>query len=230
MSIPRHYLYKAIVGSKPDSAPIEHLPLFESSEKIEHPFEYIPPTPQKSCIRFAKLPLILKLFLLSSALALTLFYSQSIINYSTLAYSFLLPNDKVHQQVCSQVVDAKAPNFVAAPAKGKLIDAAERAKWVPSCSSQQANHQCNLAIDTDTKTYWQTADGAPKPVEGGHWIKIDLIKNYNVHSIAVIPRKDAEQGGAVSRHVVQISDDDKTWQTVAFGTWYFDDGGTYAFF
>lgn len=218
-----HYLFKRAVGSVPND---QQLPLVEGSDKTGLPFADGPVPTEKAWFKSGKLWFILKFLILSSACVVTLFHGQSIIGYATSVYHALLPDYKVHQGDCNQFAAPEAPEFVAKPPMGKLLTDTTK----PTCSSSKSGHKCELTTDADVTTDWQTADGAPLPDLGGnlhgHWVAIDLGQDLKVHSLAMTPREDAKEGGAVSKHVVQISTDGNNWQDVAYGTWFSDTAGT----
>jgi galactose oxidase len=220
-------LYKRIFGCAPDA---KQLPLIEVNEKSGLPSAYGPAQTENSCFQIRKLWLFLKLFIVGTACLLTLFYGQSIVSYASSAYPFPRPGHEVYQGVCSQFVAAEPPIFVAKPPMGKLYTD----RTTPTCSSSQSGHGCDFTTDADINTNWQTADGAPIPDLGGglrgHWVAIDLGKNVSLHSLAMTPRDDARDGGAVSKHVVQLSTDGTNWQDIAYGTWFSDRAVKYATF
>ncbi|KAK0513348.1 hypothetical protein JMJ35_004334 [Cladonia borealis] len=227
MFILRRFVHKAVAIPESDTASDKELPLFGDSEKTKHVIGHVPLPPSESWTQHRKLPFVVKLIFLLCALAFTSFSGQSIMNYATVGYNAFLRSSKAHDHVvCSQKVNVdqaisiSAPPITEPPVGAKLL---ERNGWEATCSSSaDKDHNCSLAIHPNgSATYWQSANVSKG---AGHWIVIDLKKQYKVHSLRMEPRN--EIGGSVRKHRVEVATENGKWDLVALGTWREDDGST----
>ncbi|KAJ5226694.1 uncharacterized protein N7469_006700 [Penicillium citrinum] len=97
--------------------------------------------------------------------------------------------------------------------QGNAIDTAG---WKVECSSTITGHGCDQAIGNNTNTYWQSA--ANNDV---HNITVNLGKERTVNGLTMVPRQDKEQN-LIQQHQVFLSTDGKSWNEVAYGTWWPD--------
>ncbi|KAJ6091821.1 hypothetical protein N7467_003790 [Penicillium canescens] len=92
-----------------------------------------------------------------------------------------------------------------------------RANWTANCTTVTSGHNCSQAFDGDSKTYWQSASSS-----NSQNITIDLgTQNYAVSGLTVVPRQD-EATALIEQHQIFLSVDNKTWDLVAYGTWWPD--------
>ena len=226
MSILRRFFHTERTTSESDTASNEKLPFFEDSEKPKHVLGYISSPPPKSWIKHRKLPFAIKLLFLIFAFTFTLFSGQSIVNYATRGYNALLRSSKAHDHVvCGQEVSldehvmVAAPPITAPPVGAELLN---RTGWEAKCSSSkdQAHDYGFAIVSKGANSYWQS-----KSVLTGasHWIMINLKKKYNLHSLAMTPSQDWDDGGSVLKHRVEVFSENGNWELVALGAWQ-DDG------
>jgi len=225
----RRFFYQAVALSESDATSDENPPVFGNMEKTKHIIGYLPSSSWGSRARRRKLPLVIKLLLLTSVFAFVFFFGQSITEYATLAYHGILRSGKAHgHELCttstgiSQEASVKEtsvhqssldePAYIAAPPWE--VNPLDRTGWKATCSTNETGNDCSQAIDADGgRTDWKSKTG------NGHWIMIDLQKIVSVHSLAMKPSSEWRDGGAVRRHRVAVSTNQKDWETVAFGTW-----------
>ena len=112
----------------------------------------------------------------------------------------------------------------AAPRVNPLIEAAmtiNRSKWVATADSAESGNPASNVLDSNTSTFWHT-EYSPVTIPLPHNITIDMKTVQNVSSLVYTPRQDGSSNGNIGQHQIQISTDNKTWTTVAFGT-FLDD-------
>ncbi|KAI9656914.1 MAG: hypothetical protein M1831_004462 [Alyxoria varia] len=110
----------------------------------------------------------------------------------------------------------------APPHVGEQIPQYERNAWSVDCTSELLNHECDKIKDASNNTFWQTKVDTESTDPLPHTITIDLKEVKNVTAISMTPLPDADLGGAIAGHKVYLSVDNKTWDLVAFGTWFED--------
>ena len=89
--------------------------------------------------------------------------------------------------------------------------------WKVECSSNTENHSCGDAIDTPANSFWLSEKN-----NGTESIKLTLgDKEQVVSGVTVVPRLD-ESTSQIQEHVIELSSDGSTWETVAYGTWWPD--------
>src|ERR1700693_1594377 len=100
---PRRFFYKAVAISESVTTSDEKLPLFENAEKDEHVIGSISSPPEKSWIKYRKLPFIVKLLFLTFAFAFTLFSGKTIIDSASWGYDVILQRIMANgHAVCNQ--------------------------------------------------------------------------------------------------------------------------------
>lgn len=71
--------------------------------------------------------------------------------------------------------------------------------------SETPDHQGNLAIDEDPKTYWQS-----KESNDHHFITMDLGKKYNLYAFAYAPQNQKKEG-MMAAGKIEVSTDGTQW-------------------
>ncbi|KAK4696205.1 galactose oxidase, partial [Lecanoromycetidae sp. Uapishka_2] len=143
-------------------------------------------------------------------------------------YPFIQPD--AHRKILKEgngpitSMDSAPPNF------GEQIPQHERDTWSVECTSVLTNHECDNIKDGFNNTFWQTKVDTHSTDPLPHSITIDLRDSKNVNAISMRPLPDADLGGAVAGHKVYLSRDAKTWNLVAFGTWFEDLKDKFAIF
>lgn len=72
-------------------------------------------------------------------------------------------------------------------------------------SSESEKHAAVLAFDEKPETYWSTK------ASGKHYLAVDLSRTQTITGIAYTPQKENAEG-MISKGVVQVSNDGKTWK------------------
>ncbi len=72
-------------------------------------------------------------------------------------------------------------------------------------SSESEKHAAALAFDEKPETYWSTK------ASGKHYLAVDLSRTQTITGIAYTPQKENAEG-MISKGVVQVSNDGKTWK------------------
>ncbi|KAF4126838.1 galactose oxidase [Geosmithia morbida] len=122
-----------------------------------------------------------------------------------------------------QVDEEKNPtNFtmLAATPSGNTLD---RSGWRVTCDAEAKGTECSKLVDGDNTTFWLAP--APNGTHIGltHNVTVDLGTQQYVSGLSVEPRQDGSAVGRISRHLVLVSNDGKTWSDpVAMGNWYWD--------
>ena len=136
--------------------------------------------------------------------------------------------DENHRQISKQGHGLIRTMDSAPPHIGKQIPQDERDTWNVACNSELTKHECERIHDGSNTTFWQTKIDTQSVDPLPHSIVIDLREIKNVNAISMRPLPDADLGGAIAGHKVYLSvdeDDKKTWELVAFGTWFEDEQG-----
>lgn len=137
------------------------------------------------------------------------------------------PNEPtLAQALQGEGVNPEILPLVAAPPRGNVIS---RSNWTVTCDSFEPGHECNLAIDGNQTTFWQTASNVTPNPPPPHTITVDMHAVYNVNGISNLPRQDGNANGWIARHQVFLSTDGVNWGTpVAYGNWYVDSTTKYS--
>ena len=135
----------------------------------------------------------------------------------------------VHRKVSKEGNGLIRPMDSAPPHVGEQIPQDERDTWNVKCSSVLSSHDCENINDGSNSTFWQTKVDTQSIDPLPHTIEIDLREIKNVNAISMRPLPDADLGGAIAGHKVYISVNKKTWNLVAFGTWFEDVQGQLLF-
>ena len=136
-----------------------------------------------------------------------------------IACSALASADPLPDRLRSELEAAQAANRV-----NPMIQQAaaiNRNKWTVTADSSNSDGPATNVLDSSTSTIWHTQFdpvNAPLP----HNITIDMKSTLNVSGLVYTPRQDGSSNGNIGQHQVQISTNNKTWTTVAFGQ-YLDD-------
>ena len=215
MFIPHRFVSKAATTSEHDSASDTKLPLFEDAEKASHLTGFVRAAPLKSWAERRKLPFVIKLLVLTLALAFTLLSGRSIIDYATLGYNAIVQSNKSPGHVaCDHEASVEMPIAGAAapvttePILAKVVD---RKDTKVHCSSGSGS--CDNAIDGNAVTYWRSDAGT------GHTITVELKTPQYVHSLQMTPGAEWEKGGTVTQHRIEVAMEEGKWEPVALGTW-----------
>ena len=134
-------------------------------------------------------------------------------------YLALSSADPVNDRLRTELEAAQAAN----PTNPMIKQAAaiDRSTWKATADSANSGNPASNVLDSSTSTIWHSQyspNNAPLP----HTITIDMQTTQNVNGFVYTPRQDGNSNGNIGQHQVQVSSDNKTWTTVAFGT-YLDD-------
>ena len=99
----------------------------------------------------------------------------------------------------------------------------DRTGWTVTADSAQGTwNPVGYAIDNDLKTFWHT-QWTPTTPPLPHNITIDMKTPHSVSALTYLPRQDGQSNGNIGTYAVDLSMDNKTWQTsVASGKWIDD--------
>ena len=73
-----------------------------------------------------------------------------------------------------------------------------------------------LVLDGDPNTIWHTDWYGTS--RANHWIQFELSEDYVVDGLRYLPRSGSSNG-VITKYEIQISDDGKTFETIASGSW-----------
>lgn len=84
-------------------------------------------------------------------------------------------------------------------------------------SSEPGEGDAEKALDGDASTFWHSQYGVTL-TKFPHTLEIDLGKEREFQGITYLPRQDGNANGRVAKYSVSVSQDGKTWEKVAEGT------------
>ena len=96
----------------------------------------------------------------------------------------------------------------------------DKSQWTVTADSFQAGNEPTAAIDGSTSTFWHSQFSPNLPLP--HNITVDMKQVMNINGLVLTPRQDGTSNGNIGQHTVQVSQDNKVWTTVSYGT-FLDD-------
>ena len=95
--------------------------------------------------------------------------------------------------------------------KGAIVSevlAIAKQQWkIVKNDSESEKHKASLAIDDNRQTFWQS-----KEATQGHFIIVDLGKDYILNAFAYTPQKESNKG-MMAKGMIEVSNDGTNWQT-----------------
>ncbi|KAG0651976.1 Galactose oxidase [Hyphodiscus hymeniophilus] len=90
-----------------------------------------------------------------------------------------------------------------------------------TADSFQAGYPATNAIDGNTATFWHT-EYDPTPAQLPHQVVIDLGKRTSINGFNYLPRQDGYPNGNIGQYNLELSTDNKNWNSVSQSTWLDD--------
>lgn len=89
---------------------------------------------------------------------------------------------------------------------------------VKNASSEEPGEgNAENVVDADPSTFWHSQYGVTL-TKFPHTLEIDLGKERDLQGITYLPRQDGNTNGRVAKYAVSVSNDGKTWEKVAEGS------------